>query len=60
MRRLDGVVRDCKNETEGSFLVSAVGEILIFVHMVNSAEESALHDTRETNCLTLSLRIQGS
>jgi len=60
MRLVDGDVRARKNETESSFLLSAVGVILIFVHMVNSAEESALHDTTETNCLTLPLRIQGS
>jgi hypothetical protein len=60
MRLADDDVRDSKNETESSFLASAVGEILIFVHMVNSAEESALRDTSETNCLTVPLRIPGS
>jgi len=60
MRLVDGDVRDRKNETESSFLASAVGEILIFVHMVNCAEESAVHDASESNCLTLPLRIPGS
>jgi hypothetical protein len=39
MRLVDGDIRDRKNEIESSFLASAVGEILIFVHMVNPAEK---------------------